>query len=303
MRRVLCLLAALAALGGCTGEEEDEELPPGSVARIGVVSAPGSRALLVRRGVRVAAASINTAGGIGGAATIDLVVGPVERLLAGGLHLVVLPCDPERAAAAARALSRDATVAVAPCDDGLPAFARVFPTGLSPRAHAELLAEHVDEPASLLSPTTARGRLVERLLRQRVELIASRPTAGTDAPERVLPPPEVPDGVLFVTYGFPEPGGETDEFYERYKALFGHRPLSIVAALGADALQVLADAIELAGTTDPEPVAAVLRDDGLEVSGVLGRIEFPGGTTRPTKVPAVVLRVEGGRYRVVDRDG
>lgn len=299
---MLCLLAAVAALAGCAGDDEDDELPPGSVARIGVAAVPGGREALVPRGVQVAAAAINAAGGIGGAARIELVIGPVERLLDRGIRLLVLPCDQQGALAGARLVQRRGAVAVAPCDDGiLPSLSRVFQAGLSPQVQADLLADRLAEPVSFLPPATQRGRLVERLLSERLQVVGSEPTAGTDAPERVLPPADAPDGVLFVTYGFPEPGTETDEFYERYKALFGRRPFSIVAALAADALGVLAAAIEIAATTEPGPVAAVIGEEGVEVAGALGEIEFPGGTTQPSKVPAVVLRVERGRYRVVGR--
>jgi hypothetical protein len=44
----------------------------------------------------------------------------------------------------------------------------------------------------------------------------------------------------------------------------------------------------------------VIREDGIEVAGVLGKIEFPGGTSRP-EVAAVILRAERGRYEVVGR--
>lgn len=299
MRRAAPVLAALALSAGCGGEEERQELPPGSVARIGVVSAAGPRDALVPQGVQVASASINAAGGIGGAATIELVVGPVERLLARGLQLLVLACDQATAAEAARVVAEAGAVATAPCDDGgLPMTRNVFPTGLSPARQADLLADEVGGRAAVREGESERGRRVQEALQGLVEPAAG-PVVSPEAPERVRPDPGT-EGTLFATYGFPEPGGETDEFYERFKALFDRRPASIVAALAADALVVLAAAIELAGTTDPAAVAAVFRDEGVEVGGVLGEIEFAGGT-EPARTPGVVLRVEDGRYRLVAR--
>jgi ABC-type branched-subunit amino acid transport system substrate-binding protein len=296
-RRAL-LLAALV-LAGCGGGDEPE-IRPGAL-RLGVVAAQGEREPLVLRGAQVAAAAVNAFGGIGGAAPIELVYGTTEQLLGRGVRLLILPCDQQAARVAALAAHSGGATAVAPCDDGgLPTLNRVFPTGLPPGAQADALAELVDEPVGLAPPETRRGRLVGRLLAERVRVGNAQPTAGTDAPETVLPPADAPDGALYVTYGFPEPGNELDEFYERYKAMFGRRPPSVVAALAGDALEVLATAVEEAASPDPLVVANEIGRKGLEVGGVLGTIEFDGRSTKP-RTPWVALRVESGRYRVVEQ--
>jgi ABC-type branched-subunit amino acid transport system substrate-binding protein len=74
----------------------------------------------------------------------------------------------------------------------------------------------------------------------------------------------------------------------------------VVAALAGDALDVLATAIEEAASPEPLAVANEIRQEGIEVGGVLGTIEFDGTTTRP-RTEWVALQVESGRYRVVDR--
>lgn len=297
MRRPAAVLAAVL-IAGCGGGDE-EEIRPGPVT-LGVVAAPADQDVVLR-GVQVAAASQNAFGGIGGAAPIELVVGPVEALLERNVRLIVLPCDQATARQAAETLQARGGTAVAPCDDGaIPTLPRVFPSALSPSAQADALADLVEEPVGLAPPLTRRGRLVARLLAERVRVGTSEPTAGTDAPETVLPPPDAPEGALYVTYGFPEAGSELDEFYERYKAMFGHRPPSVVAALSADALDVLATAIEEAATPDPVAVASQIRDEGIEVGGVLGTIEFDGSGTKP-RAPWVALRIESGRYRIVSR--
>jgi ABC-type branched-subunit amino acid transport system substrate-binding protein len=293
------VLLAAVVLAGCGGDNS-AEIRSGPI-RLGVVAAEGEREPTVLRGVQVAAAAVNAFGGIGGAAPIELVYGTTEQLLDRGVRLLVLPCDQAAAGAAAETAQAGGATAVAPCDDGeLPTLPRVFPTGLAPAAQADALAGLVDEPVGLAPPATRRGRLVARLLAERVRVGTSEPTAGTDAPETVRPPADAPEGALYVTYGFPEPGSELDEFYERYKAMFGRRPTSIVAALAGDALDVLATAIEEAASPDPLAVANEIGHKGIEVGGVLGTIEFDGGTTRP-RTEWVALRVENGRYRVVDR--
>ena len=303
LRRLLALaaLAALVALlSACAGADEEAEIRPGPI-EIGVVAAPGEREQLVYRGVQVAAAAINGFGGIGGAAPIELVVGSAERLIARGVRLLVLPCDQQRAREAAAVVERRDAFAVAPCNDGgVAASRRVVVTGLSPDAQAAALRGVAPDPLAIAPPATARGRAVHRALGVRADPEPARATAGVDAPETVRPPADAAEGVVYVTFGFPEPGNELDEFYERYKALFGARPPSIVPALGADALAVLTAAVEEAGSADPARVASLLDEKSLEVGGVLGTIELGGDSGAP-EVGWVAVRVEDGRYRVVAR--
>ncbi len=292
MRRAL--LALVVVLAGCTGSDEPElELPPNSRVTIGIVD--GER--LIAEGARVEVNKVNNAGGIGGAATIVLARGSARELLANGVRLLVLPCR-EGLVEAAKAADAASAFAIAPCDDGVldPGLRRVFTTGLSPRGQAEAVDDHVDGHARrVLRAETPRGRRVARLLELET---GGEAIVSPDAIERVHPPPGTPDGTLFGAAGFPEPGSRTDEFYERFKSVYGRRPETILAALAADAIDVLSDSIELAGSPQPGLVANELRK-GLEVGAVLGDIEYPGGTNRPSKVPAVVVRLSDGRLRVV----
>jgi hypothetical protein len=151
----------------------------------------------------------------------------------------------------------------------------------------------VDGTARLLPATTRRGRRVAALLR----LEPGGPIqVSPDAPERPQEPPEAPEGTLFATFGFPQPGGRTDDFFERFRAVFGRRPESIVAALASDALTLLARGIEEAASVEPGLVAAELRE-GLDSRGTLGELELPGGTNR-AEVEAVIVRLHEGRLRV-----
>jgi hypothetical protein len=288
------LLALVVVLAGCAGGGDDErELPPNSRVAIGIVD--GER--LIAEGARVEANKVNNAGGIGGAATIELVRGSARELLARGVRLLLLPCR-EGVVEAARAVDATRALAIAPCDNGVldPGLRRVFTTGLSPSGQAQAIDDHVEGKAQrVLAAHTPRGERVARLL----ELESGGDaTVSPDAIVRVHAPPGTPDGTLFGAVGFPDPGSRTDEFYERFKAVYGRRPETILAALAADSIDVLSDAIELAGSPQPGLVATELRK-GLEVGAVLGDIEFPGGTNRPSKVPAVVVRYSDGRLRTV----
>ena len=288
----MVVLVAAALVAGCGGEDEPErELQPGGSVTIGIVN--GER--LVAEGVRVEANRVNNAGGVGGALTIRLARGTVADLLARGVRLFVLPCRLELADAVS-AVTRAREFAVAPCDDGVvEGSQRIAFTGLSPRAQAEALSGFVDgEAARELAPETARGTHVEPFLdleRGGASIVSP------DAPERVVAPPGAPEETLFATFGFPEPGSRTDEFYERFRAVYGRRPETILSALGADALNALTGAVELAASTRPDLVAAEVQE-GFEVRGVLNELSFPGDTNR-AEVDAVIVRLEDGKLRVV----
>jgi hypothetical protein len=291
MGRLVVVLLAASLGAGCAGEGEPErELEPGGRARIGVVDAER----LVAEGARVETNRINNAGGIAAALAVDLERGSAVELLDAGVRLLILPCR-RGLLAAAEAVEERGALAVAPCDDGRldPVPRRVFVVGLSPAAQAEALADRVDGEARMLPARTRRGRRVAALLGLER---GGTSQVSPDAPERAQAPPDVPEGTLFATYGFPEPGNRTDDFYERFRAVFGRRPESVVAALASDALTVLAAAIEEAASLEPSLVAAELRD-GLEARGVLGDVEFSGETNRAT-VEAVIVRLRDGRLRI-----
>ena len=289
---LLSLLVVVTLLAACGGEDEPErEFQPGDTVTIGIVD--GER--LVAEGARVEANHVNNAGGVGGALTIRLARGTVPDLLARGVRLFVLPCRLDLAGAATAVL-RAGAFAVAPCDDGVLAESeRVAFTGLSPRAQAEALSDFVGgEAASELVPETARGKRVEPFLGLES---GGASIVSPDAPERVMAPLGAPEESLFATFGFPEPGSRTDEFYERFRVVYGRRPETILSALGADAVNALAGAIELAASTRPDLVAAEVRK-GFEVRGVLNELSFPGDTNR-AEVDAVIVRLRDGKLRVV----
>jgi hypothetical protein len=287
----LGLLALIVLLAGCGGKDAPErELRPGGSVTIGIVD--GER--LIAEGTRVEANRVNNAGGVGGALTIRLARGSVDDLLRRGVRLFVLPCRLGLAGAAS-AVEDAGAFAVAPCDDGvLEGSPRVVFSGLSPREQAHVLSEFAGgEAARELGPATVRGRRVKSLLALER---GGTSIVSPDAPERVVPPQGAPEESLFATFGFPEPGSRTDEFYERFRAVYGRRPETILAALGADAVNALEGAIELAASTRPDLVAAEVQE-GFEVRGVLGELSFPGGTSR-ADVAAVVLRLRDGKLRV-----
>ncbi len=293
MTRLAVVLVTAALVSGCGGAGEPErELQPGGSVTIGIVD--GER--LIREGARVEANRVNNAGGVGGALTIRLARGTVDRAPGPGCPALraPVPARPRRRRRsgrrrAARSRSRRATTG---CSRAL---TQIVFTGLSPRAQAEALSDFVGgEAGRELAPQTARGTRVETFLgldRGGASIVSP------DAPERVVAPPGAPEESLFATFGFPEPGSRTDEFYERFRAVYGRRPETILSALAADAVNALAAAIELAASTSPALVAEEVQE-GFEVRGVLNELSFPGDTNR-AEVEAVIVRLRDGKLRVV----
>jgi branched-chain amino acid transport system substrate-binding protein len=106
------------------------------------------------------------------------------------------------------------------------------------------------------------------------------------------------EGDTFSTFGFPTPGSALDEFYSTMEQETGKRPDGSYAALGAATIQVLAKAIEQAGSTDPADIQNVLAD-GITVDTALGQIQYLGGNEKNPTTPVAIVTVKGGKFELV----
>jgi branched-chain amino acid transport system substrate-binding protein len=112
-------------------------------------------------------------------------------------------------------------------------------------------------------------------------------TAGGKAIERAA----------FSTFGFPTGGSPLDKFYRALKASTGSRPDGSYAALGAATIEVLADAVEKAGSTDPKKIQQAL-SGGLSADTTLGKITYTAGNKNPTD-PVAIVTIENGQFKLV----
>jgi branched-chain amino acid transport system substrate-binding protein len=107
---------------------------------------------------------------------------------------------------------------------------------------------------------------------------------GADTPLLVEVAQEASEDVYFATHTLinAELGTEkVQAFMEAYNAEYGRDPENAFAALGYDSVYLLADAIERAGSTEPEAIRdALLETEGFEA--VTGTITF----TEESRVPA-----------------
>ncbi|MGE5413605.1 MAG: ABC transporter substrate-binding protein, partial [Syntrophomonadaceae bacterium] len=120
---------------------------------------------------------------------------------------------------------------------------------------------------------------------------------GWDSPKLVEIGGEAMEGAYLSNhYSVDDPAPAVKKFVEAYKKKYGAEPDSI-AATSYDAMRLLADAITRAGSTEGRRIRDALASTK-DFPGVTGTITMDADRN-PIK-PAVVLRVEGGRFRVAE---
>jgi len=117
---------------------------------------------------------------------------------------------------------------------------------------------------------------------------------GWDSPKLVEIGGDAVEGAYLSNhYSVDDPSPAVRRFVDAYKAEYGAEPDSI-AALTYDATRLLADAIARAGSTEGKRIRDALASTK-DFAGVTGTITMDADRN-PVK-PAVILKVEGGRFR------
>ncbi len=106
------------------------------------------------------------------------------------------------------------------------------------------------------------------------------------------------EGVLFATHvSLDSPDPRVQSFVAAYKEKFGRRPENAFAALGYDAMMLVAEAIKVAGSAEPAAIEEGLA--GIKAfPGVTGTIAYPEGSKVPQKSVAILI-VLGGKFRTL----
>lgn len=101
-------------------------------------------------------------------------------------------------------------------------------------------------------------------------------------------------GIFFSTHvSYDSPRRQVRDFVEDWTAAHGAAPVSGFAALGYDAVGLIADALRRAGSSAPHAVQRALAATRA-YPGVTGDIGYPERLSPPEK-PVTVMRFEGGR--------
>lgn len=106
------------------------------------------------------------------------------------------------------------------------------------------------------------------------------------------------NGVYFTTHAsLDNPSAKVQNFVKAYQAAYNKAPENAFAALGYDAMYLLADAIKRANSADPKAIRdAVASTSGF--AGVTGNISYKNGSRVPTK-SVTVLTVKAGKFAFV----
>jgi len=111
-----------------------------------------------------------------------------------------------------------------------------------------------------------------------------------------VPGPKLAHNIYFATHSFRgETRPEVLSFIKAYRQEYGHPPENAFAALGFDAMGLIADAIKRAGTASPPAIRQALSKTK-SFPGITGNIAF----TRPSQAPAKpvsVIGIQQGRFR------
>lgn len=129
---------------------------------------------------------------------------------------------------------------------------------------------------------------------------AAMPVFGTsrlDTTALLAPAEPALEGLSFVTFGYPEPGSELDELYERHRAAFGRSPEGSDVGLGYAAVRAIEAAVNVFESTEPARMREAFEE--LEVGSPLGVLEY---TPDQVAVDVVLVTVRNGRFELLERD-
>ena len=110
-----------------------------------------------------------------------------------------------------------------------------------------------------------------------------------------VPGPTLATNVYFTTHAYVGlETGPADTFRAAYEKEYGRAPENAFAALGYDAMGLVADAITRAGSSDPKAVSAALAATTNYADAVTGAIAYVGGSRVPSK-PVAIMQVDAGK--------
>ena len=122
---------------------------------------------------------------------------------------------------------------------------------------------------------------------------------GFDTPLLVeVPGPALANNIYFSTHqSWENPVSEVQNFIKAYVTEYGYSPEVAFAALGYDAIMLLARAIKRAHSLDPEDIRnALAQERGYQ--GVSGLIAYKKGRRVPDKGVAII-KVEKGKFQFI----
>jgi branched-chain amino acid transport system substrate-binding protein len=168
-------------------------------------------------------------------------------------------------------------------------------------AVATKIANLAEQPDVIYTPMFPPDTQV--FIRQLRQAGVTTPVIGADGnldPSLTSAGADALDGMAFTAAVCP---AETDEaigaFFEAYEAAQGSAPSSVVATLGYDEIQMVADAIERAGAADPAAIMSALASEWT-YEGVSGTATMDPATRRVQK-PAALIQMDGETFTCLEQ--
>jgi branched-chain amino acid transport system substrate-binding protein len=119
---------------------------------------------------------------------------------------------------------------------------------------------------------------------------------GYDTPDLVSVAGKAAENVFFSTHALMDAQGGTDgikKFIGAYNKEYGHDPENAFAALGYDAMYLLADAVKRAGSTDAGAIQQAIKATK-DFPGITGKITF-GDSNVPQK-GVTIIAIKDGKF-------
>lgn len=114
-----------------------------------------------------------------------------------------------------------------------------------------------------------------------------------------VPGPKLSTNVYFTTHAYVGlETGPADSFRKAYEKEYGNPPENAFAALGYDAMGLIADAITRANSADPKAVTEALASTKDYADAVTGAISYNEGTRVPLK-PVAIMNVTDGKVTLL----
>lgn len=168
-------------------------------------------------------------------------------------------------------------------------------------AVATKIASMAEQPDVIYTPMFPPDTQV--FIRQLRQAGVTTPVIGADGnldPSLTSAGADALDGMVFTAAVCP---ADTDpaigDFFAAYEAKVGSAPSSVVATLGYDEIQMVADAIERAGSAEPAEIMAALAAEWT-YDGVSGTAVMDPATRRVDK-PAALIQMDGETFTCVEQ--
>jgi branched-chain amino acid transport system substrate-binding protein len=164
-----------------------------------------------------------------------------------------------------------------------------FINGSDPRSLSRAIEDGGPDMIYLAAGPEVAGAMIEVMRKAGIY----SPVFGGDS----LDSPELRrDGmgrIIFSTHALlDERSSSTGEFARAYRAEYGYPPENAFSALGYDTVNLLADAIDRAGSGDPQAILEALEDTS-GFKGVTGEISYRSGGRVPNKNVTLILLTDG----------